>query len=308
MATETALNATGDPFTFEKPLAPGRAAAASSKPVTVSTEDKAVLDSLDTKLSTLAGYLDTVESLISSTNTLLTTQAGYLDGLETLITSSNTKFDTMITALQIIDNMTLAAGSALIGKVNIATSGGTVVEPAALGQAAVSAAVPTATATDDIILDALGGRQVQLVPTCDATACAQYDVLAATEVVTNAARANDKPGMLASLKLARLDATTCVDLRVWFLKANSSVGTENAAFSPADADADDLLFYVDFAAADFIGTTGMVNCFAQKHNLNYPFVPASGTRNLYVAIQVMGAAGLDLGAATDLVLTMDFIG
>ena len=48
MATETALNATGVSFTFEKPLAPGRSAAATSRPVALSTEDKAVFDALVT--------------------------------------------------------------------------------------------------------------------------------------------------------------------------------------------------------------------------------------------------------------------
>ena len=55
----------------------GRQAAAASKSLTLSTEDKAVLDSLATKL------------------------------------------DTAITALQVIDNMVLAAGTAVIGKVGL---------------------------------------------------------------------------------------------------------------------------------------------------------------------------------------------
>lgn len=151
------------------------------------------------------------------------------------------------------------------------------------------------------------GREVQIVPTCDATAVAQYDVLAATEVITNAARAADIPVLLRSLKVLRLDSTTGVDLRVWLLKANVSVGAENAAFAPADADAVHLVGYVDLVAADFIGTTGMVNCFAQKTGLALRGIPATGTRDLYFAIQAVGAAGVDLGAATDLVLTFDFV-
>jgi hypothetical protein len=54
----------------------------------------------------------------------LDTQAAYLDGLETLITSTNTKLDTAITALQIIDNMVLSAGTANIGDVDVLTVGG----------------------------------------------------------------------------------------------------------------------------------------------------------------------------------------
>jgi len=151
-------------------------------------------------------------------------------------------------------------------------------------------------------LDETRARTVQVVPTCDATACAQYDVLAATEVITNLAPANDVPAGLRKIAVARLDSATGVDIRIWLLKANSSVGSENAAFAPADADADDLIDYVDFVAADFVGPTGMVNCFAKK-DVEIWCQPASGTRNVYFAIQVMASGGIDLGAATDLVVT-----
>lgn len=59
----------------------GRAAAAASKPVALSTEDLAAIDGL--------------EAGIAATNTLLTTQAGYLDGVETAVASTNTKLDTI---------------------------------------------------------------------------------------------------------------------------------------------------------------------------------------------------------------------
>ena len=150
-------------------------------------------------------------------------------------------------------------------------------------------------------LDETRARTVQVVPTCDATACAQYDVLAATEVITNLAPANDVPAPLRKISARRLDSTTGLDFRVWLLRANSSIGNENAAFAPADADADDLIDFVDFVAADFVGTTGMVNCFAKK-DVEILCQPAAGTRNVYFGIQVMAAAGIDLGAATDIVL------
>lgn len=46
MATMDVLNATGGTETVEKPLTPGRSAAATSRPVALSTEDKALLDML----------------------------------------------------------------------------------------------------------------------------------------------------------------------------------------------------------------------------------------------------------------------
>lgn len=66
------------------------------------------------------GGTGTVETL-STTNAKLDTIAGHVDTLETLIASTNTKLDTAITALQIIDNMVLAAGTNNIGDVDVLT-------------------------------------------------------------------------------------------------------------------------------------------------------------------------------------------
>lgn len=206
---------------------------------------------------------------------------------------------------------TTDVGGFQIQKIHVSNAAGTVVDPVAAGSAAMAAAVPVTIATDDTqhaaMLAAMGGRSVQVVPTCDATPLAQYDVMAATEVFTNATRAADINGILSALKVVRLDAATCPYLRIWLLSKNSSIGAENAAFAPADADADDLLGYVDFLAASFIGTTGMVNCFQQQLNINLPVKPAAGTRDVYFGIQVMDAAGADLGAATDIIITAEFI-
>lgn len=72
-------------------------------------------------LLSVEAYLDGLEGLIGTTNTTLTTIDGRVDGLETLITSTNTKLDTAITALQIIDNMVLSAGTNNIGDVDVLT-------------------------------------------------------------------------------------------------------------------------------------------------------------------------------------------
>jgi hypothetical protein len=76
MATMNVLDAAGATVAVEKPLTPGRAAAASSRPVAVSTEDKAVLDSLATKLDSLItaltaanASLDDIETAVEDTTT-----------------------------------------------------------------------------------------------------------------------------------------------------------------------------------------------------------------------------------------------
>lgn len=54
MATIDVKDAAGATVALEKPLAPGRAAAAASRPVALSNEDAAFLDGIETKLDTIA--------------------------------------------------------------------------------------------------------------------------------------------------------------------------------------------------------------------------------------------------------------
>jgi hypothetical protein len=56
MATMNVLDAAGGTVAVEKPLAPGRAAATASRPIVMSTEDKAAIDLINTKLDTANGY------------------------------------------------------------------------------------------------------------------------------------------------------------------------------------------------------------------------------------------------------------
>jgi hypothetical protein len=81
MATIDVLDSNGDVVAIEKPLAPGRVAAAVSRPVALSNEDLTVLSSIDTKLTTLAGYVDGLEALFTTLN-------GYADGLEALLAAA----------------------------------------------------------------------------------------------------------------------------------------------------------------------------------------------------------------------------
>lgn len=73
MATINVRNATGEIEAIEKPLPPSRAAAAASRPVALSTEDKAALDALatgakqDTGNATLASILDKLPSSPATT-------------------------------------------------------------------------------------------------------------------------------------------------------------------------------------------------------------------------------------------------
>lgn len=85
MTTMDVKDAAGATIPIEKPLAPARAAAANSRPVALSNEDKAVLDALVVAVDALrtAKNLDDIVTAIEAIG-------GFTDGLETLITSSNT--------------------------------------------------------------------------------------------------------------------------------------------------------------------------------------------------------------------------
>lgn len=71
MATMVVKNGSGGDETVEKPLAPGRAAAASSRPVALSTEDKTALDAAVTAVQLID---DSVATLGTTTYTEATTK------------------------------------------------------------------------------------------------------------------------------------------------------------------------------------------------------------------------------------------
>lgn len=96
MATMTVKNASGGDETVEKPNANGRAAAAASRPVALSTEDKTALDAVATsaKQDTILSRIGEVQATPTS-NTLL-------DRVKALLTG-----------------IVLAAGGNIIGKVGV---------------------------------------------------------------------------------------------------------------------------------------------------------------------------------------------
>jgi hypothetical protein len=93
MSTINVLDADGNVEVLEKPLVPGRAAAASSRPVALSTEDKAAVDLINTNLTALAGYVDGLEALTtaigSNTDTLETLTGGITEAAPASDTASS---------------------------------------------------------------------------------------------------------------------------------------------------------------------------------------------------------------------------
>jgi outer membrane murein-binding lipoprotein Lpp len=129
MATVRGQSASPGDTDIELPNANGRAAAAASRPVALSTEDLAAVDAITTALTTIDGRVDGIEALIGTTNTTLTTIDGRVDGLEALITTLNGKIDTLDTSVDAVATAvaaaaaatTLAAGTNNIGDVDVLT-------------------------------------------------------------------------------------------------------------------------------------------------------------------------------------------
>lgn len=78
MAQISVLDASGDSQNVELPNANGRAAAAASRPVAISTEDLAAINAITTAITTLSGHVDGLEALATALN-------GYVDGIEGLL-------------------------------------------------------------------------------------------------------------------------------------------------------------------------------------------------------------------------------
>lgn len=88
MATINVKDSAGSTVALEKPLTPGRAAAASSRPITLSTEDKTALDAVATE-TTLAAMNAKIPATPATTGGQATANAS-LASIDTKLTSQST--------------------------------------------------------------------------------------------------------------------------------------------------------------------------------------------------------------------------
>lgn len=253
----------------------GRQAAAASKSLTLSTEDKAVLDSLATKL------------------------------------------DTAITALQIIDNMVLAAGTNNIGDVDVLT---VPADPFGANADAASATgslsaklrgIATALGVTALDLGSGTGGSRTLRTMLDTTQVASV-LDCATSITrpndTNAYTANDAFANSTSAPTAggftfsnaasasggggRIDAAVIVasgatlyEGEIWvYDSAISAVPNDNAAFTSADADQLLLIGIIPFTLAAKVAA----NSVAYVTGLAMPY-HCVGTANLRFTVRITNA-------------------
>lgn len=137
-----------------------------------------------------------------------------------------------------------------------------------------------------------------LTPSCLTTALDDGDVLADTEVLSACFRANDTPATLQSLTVVDKDDNGGA-LKIFLLDVNGSLGTEGSPVSISDANADNILAVIDVETSDYSDLVG--SQVAHIRNLSIPLQPASGTDDLYVAIQG-GSGNTSTYTASGLVL------
>jgi hypothetical protein len=117
--------------------------------------------------------------------------------------------------------------------------------------------------------------------TADTAILAAGDVIADTQVVTNAVSANGAAVMIVSVTLVDPDDQKPA-MKLIYLKTNTSLGTENAAPSISDANALNVAGVVEILTTDWTDLGGVS---VATLSLPRPIVTAAaaGTRHLYVA-------------------------
>jgi hypothetical protein len=136
-------------------------------------------------------------------------------------------------------------------------------------------------------LGAVGGKTILTAITfsLDTNAYAIGDVLAETQVLAACLRINDGTGILQSFTFNDKDDQGLA-FDVYILNAASSMGTENAAASISDANADTILGMFSVGVGDWKDLGGCR--IASIKNIGLPVKGATGTDDLYVALVAQG--------------------
>ncbi|TXG80760.1 MAG: hypothetical protein E6R13_07615 [Spirochaetes bacterium] len=221
----------------------------------------------NTKLDTVSTKLDTINTSIGTGNTKTDTTNTKLDTLGTKVDTSNihlediaietnataVKLDTVNTQLTAIDTKL----------------GGTI-------------ATSTSPSASEVHLGEVGGMTIvrQVVLSLDTgVGYASGEVLADTQIVSNAFRKTDGTGVLQSIVLIdKDDQGQALDIVI--LDSSASLGTENSAVSISDSGAETILGIISVVASDWLDLGGVR--VANIKNIGLPINAALFTDSLYV--------------------------
>jgi len=141
---------------------------------------------------------------------------------------------------------------------------------------------------------------VEVTLSLSTDAYADGDLLADTQEIANACFENSTC-TLQSIRLLDND-DNAGDLDILILRSNQTMGTENSAFAPADAAADEILTVVEFVAADYVDLANSQIAMKNMSNggMGVKLAPSDNTTtSLYVAAvsrdtDTYTAAGIEL--------------
>ncbi|TGQ69506.1 hypothetical protein EN829_015100 [Mesorhizobium sp. M00.F.Ca.ET.186.01.1.1] len=291
MATIDVKDASGAVVPIEKPLAAGRAAATASRPVVLSNEDAALIDGLETLITSSNTKLDTLHA------DLATTLVGLLDGLEGILG--------------------VTSGTAVVTDAN-----GTVQQYLrglvkrwvdALGTGTAAAALRTTLATD-VGLPAgtalLGKVKTKFIEAVAATMTRPNDTnaYAANDAVANSTTAgsvtpfsfsmsdvNDDLVTIERLRLITTDTGVAGKaLRMWLFRASPTVAAgDNAAFSNPRA-----TFIGSLSGTMRTFSDGSGGIFVPDEGSRIITLPTSGAKTVFGLLQTLEAIASPLAQST----------
>jgi len=120
----------------------------------------------------------------------------------------------------------------------------------------------------------------EVILSLDTSAYAAGDVLADTQVMTAAFRANGGTMILHNVQVFDLDDQAGA-LTLVFLRSNTSIGTENGAPSIADGDADEVIATVEVSSSAYVDFVNWQ--IAEVANIGKLIKAASDADDLYIA-------------------------
>lgn len=261
----------------------------------------------DTAPSGLNGRLQRIAQRLTSLIALVPASLGSKADAASLAVTKSTEDKALTGALSETAPASDTASSGLNGRLQrIAQRLSSLIAlvPTALGQGTMATSFKVVLPSDQSAIPVSGNTTyIDVTLSLDTSQYGIGDVLADTQVVTNAMRVNDGTGVLQSVTVIDQDDQKAA-FYIYLLSANVVMGTENSLPSISDTNALQILGPpIAIAAADYFDLGGA--SVAGKDGLAKVVKPATGTRDLYVA--VVNGSGTPTFTAAGIKLRLGFL-